>query len=67
MQSSIGLTHDDFKVEICIGKRGEHPIAVINSPRDEAHETRHFPFDKLALNRGSVVNWRVTTLSSEEE
>src|SRR5690242_9028696 len=39
----------DFELEISSGVGQDYPIALIQSPAGEAHETMHFPFDKLAL------------------
>jgi hypothetical protein len=49
MQSSSGLAYEDFEIEISVGRGREYPVAVINSPAGEAHETMQFPFDELAL------------------
>lgn len=43
------MAYEDFEVEISLSRGQEYPVAVINSPAGEAHETMHFPFDELAL------------------
>ncbi len=63
MQSDNELTYDDFEVEIGYGKEREYPITVIRSPAGEAHETMHFPFDKLALE-SRLKNLKIALLQS---